>query len=54
VRKNGNDNAEDAKKNGLSSKSRAQLKELSKRKKKSERTIIKELIQEQHSSLTDN
>lgn len=54
VRKNGNDNAEEAKNIALSSKSKAQLKELSKRKKKSERTIIKELIQEQHSSLTDN
>ncbi|MFA0627522.1 hypothetical protein AB4589_06755 [Vibrio sp. 10N.222.49.A3] len=54
VRKNGNDNAEEAKSIGLSSKSKAQLKELSKRKKKSERTVIKELIQEQHSSLTDN
>ncbi|MEZ9822736.1 hypothetical protein AB4238_19265 [Shewanella sp. 10N.286.45.A1] len=54
VRKNGNDNAEETKSIGLSSKSKAQLKELSKREKKSERTVIKELIQEQHSSLTDN
>ena len=52
IRKNTNDNGEKAKNISLSSKSEIQLKELAKLQKKSERSIIKELIQEKCSTLS--